>query len=85
VFYKIAPIPGFEWLDGGPLSATFDQKNNRLIFKGCNYNNSCRIYSIDVLTGEIISEPLFPIQFGSADNIIGYHYDNELDLLFALH
>lgn len=68
------PLTGFE-----TTSATYDELNSVYTF-----TSSGQLYSVDVNTGAILSNPAFPaVQPG--ENVIEMHYDDANGTLYALH
>lgn len=58
--------------------ATIDEINNRFIFPaGDSVGNNC-LFSIDILTGNIISKPI-------VNSICGFQFDNSSGNLYGLH
>jgi hypothetical protein len=68
-----------------PNCATFDEGRQRLICGGTDGLGILRLFSVDVSTGAIVSDPIFPAGISSPDNVIELIYDNTSDTLYALH
>jgi hypothetical protein len=82
-FTKIDSLTGVKWIQ--PDSKTFDMLNQRFIFCGWDANLISFLYTIDVKTGQIISNPLFPIFDDPNDNIFGLQYSSISNKLYAVH
>ena len=76
IFSIVDSLPGVHFWASG--TATFDSNNHHYLFWGTDFSGNKRLYCIDALTGNIISQPLFAI------NTMEYHYDNSSNTLFAL-
>jgi hypothetical protein len=81
----IDSIPNVKWVTTSPNYTTFDHINNRYIFRGADAAMNWALYSIDVNTGNVISNPSFPVLADPADNIIGLQFDNSTGSLYGLH
>lgn len=81
-FTIIDSIPGIKWING---KSTFDRNNDQYIFQGADNDGKWHLISIDVNTGQIISNPLFPALLDPQDNIVELKYDNLSNKLFGLH
>ena len=81
-YTKIDSIPGVKWIAGWNYS-TYDHVNGRYIFRGADAAMNWALYSIDVSTGSIISNPTFP-QVNVPDVITGLEYDNSSGNLYGL-
>lgn len=72
----IATMPESGYLSTIPC---FDEINQYY-----TYSSPSFLYTVDVLTGTILLDPIFPnVEIG--ENIIECHYDNETGILYALH
>ena len=80
--HAIATMP-FNSIVGMPLMKALDEVHNRYFCVGLIGSNYM-LYSIDILTGSVISNPTDPYVY-SNNNLIEFKYDNVLDTLFALH
>ncbi|WP_157454273.1 PKD domain-containing protein [Crocinitomix catalasitica] len=58
---------------------SFDEINQYFTYASLSY-----LYTIDVLTGDILWDPVFP-NVEPGENVIECHYDNETGVLYALH
>ena len=85
VFTKLVGLPGINGYTVATNCVTFDDVNNRYIFLGCGFNGYCNLYSIDVVTGNIISNPPFQSNLNQNDYIIELQFDNSSNTLYALH
>lgn len=65
--------------------STYDETHHRYYFVGSASGNPNRLYCVDVLTGEILSNPLFPDFEDPDDRIKGLVYDNTSGNIYALH
>lgn len=79
----ISAIPDIQVITEGGI---FDQLNNRYSFIGTDDGPlEFHLVTIDVTTGEIISNPNFPILEDDLDNVIELQYDNSTGILYGLH
>lgn len=72
-------LPGVGWIQG---ASTFDNINNRYIFKGGDNDENWYLYSVNATNGNILSKPSYPTPKG---NLIEFKYGNSLNKLFGLH
>lgn len=84
-FTIIDSIPSVKWITPTPKYTAFDETNHRYIFKGASSILDWRLYSLDAITGSVISNPLFPNLADPLDNIIELQYDNSSNTMYALH
>ncbi len=75
-FTKVDSLPGVKWVS--VPSSTFDNVNQHYIFRGADANNNWGLYSVDVNTGNIISNPPFPA------NVSCWEYSNSMNKLLGL-
>ena len=85
LYTKIDSLPGVKWITIGPSYTTFDENGHRFIFKGGDSGGNWYLYSIDAITGNIITNPTFPVLSDPSDNIIELQYDNSSNILYGLH
>jgi hypothetical protein len=85
VYNKIKNLPGVNWIWTAPYNTTFDEINHRYIFKGSPDQVNWHLYSVDAVSGNIISSPSFPVLTDSADNVIELQFDNSSNILYGLH
>ncbi len=81
----IATVPDVRWIATAPRCTTFDEVNGRFTFRGANAAMVWRLYSVDVVTGDIVSSPLFPISADPMDNVGDLQFDNSTGTLYGLH
>jgi gliding motility-associated-like protein len=76
-------IPGVTWLMAE--NSTYDANHQRFFFQG-NATSSppWYLYTIDAVTGSVISSPLFPSN-NTNGVMFGLQYDNKTDTLYALY
>lgn len=82
ILHHISTVP-CQYIVTLPIYKALDEKNGRYFFVGVNASNYF-FYSIDIATGNILSDPGFSL-FGDSNNLIEFVYDNILDTLFSLH
>lgn len=82
-FKIIDSIPIVKWVK--VPTSTFDNVNQHYIFSASTDGVNWKLYTIDVKTGSVISNPSFPILADPNDNIVNWNYSNSLNKLFALH
>ncbi len=85
VHTKINCIPDVEWIQLIPKYTTFDHINGRHIFLGLDAGMNRALYSIDVVTGDIVSSPSFPNLSDPNDKISELQFDNSTGSLYGLH
>jgi hypothetical protein len=78
-------LPGVNYIVVGPSYTTYDKNHHRYIFNGIDTSGINYLYSVNAITGNIISKPLFPVLQTPGDNIIELQYDNSTDMLYGLH
>jgi hypothetical protein len=73
-YIKIDSLPGVMWIALSNYS-TFDENNHRYFFNGSPDLLNWYLFSVDALTGKIISKPSFPnnnnitqLQYGQSTN-----------------
>jgi gliding motility-associated-like protein len=81
---RLVYIPGVMWVVGD--NSTYDANHQRFFFQG----NATRVapwnlYSVDVAAGVILYSPVCPSVNSTAGTILGLHYDNATDTLYALY
>ncbi|HEV3412965.1 MAG TPA: gliding motility-associated C-terminal domain-containing protein [Puia sp.] len=81
---RVAYAPGVMWVVGD--NSTYDANHQRFFFQG----NATRVipwnlYTIDVVAGTVLSNPVCPSVNSTAGSILGLHYDNATDTLYALY
>jgi gliding motility-associated-like protein len=81
---RVAYAPGVMWVVGD--NSTYDANHQRFFFQG----NTTRaipfnLYTIDVVAGTVVSNPVCPSVNSTAGSIAGLHYDNATDTLYALY
>jgi len=84
-YTEIDSLPGVNWIWTSPYNTTFDEIHHRYIFKGSSDQVNWHLYSVDAVTGDIISSPLFPVLTDSGDNVIELQFDNSAGILYGLH
>ncbi len=73
----VSEVPGLTAIGGA--SSSFDSNNGRFIFHGIDDNNTSRIYSVDVNTGDIVNNP-------EMEGLIhGMQYSIQQEKLYALY
>jgi hypothetical protein len=82
---KIDSLPGVKWIYTYPHYTTFDETNHRFIFRASDNTYNWRLFSVNAITGSVISNPVFPVVADSADNVIELEYDNSANVLYGLH
>ncbi|MEB3330864.1 MAG: T9SS type A sorting domain-containing protein, partial [Candidatus Sericytochromatia bacterium] len=80
----INSFSGFQTVSTSPEYFTYDEINGRYFFRG-GLSADMRLYSIDVNSGSIISDPVFPILDDPTDNVLEPQFDNGNGVLYALH
>lgn len=83
-FTKIDSLPGVLGT-AIPHFTIFNEINHQYIFKGCDNTGNFYLYSVDAISGNIISNPLFPVLEDPSDNVIELQFDNSSGNLYALH
>jgi hypothetical protein len=78
-------ISGLDNTCVSPHYVTFDQVNHHYIFLGMDHSWQKRLYTVDVNTGQVLSNPLFPVLLYSYENVIELEIDNATGEFFALH
>lgn len=78
-------LPAVNYIVIGPSYTTYDKNNHRYIFQGIDTSGIHFLYSVNAITGNIISKPLFPVLQNQGDNIIELQYDNSTEMLYGLH
>lgn len=77
---NIATLPGVTGVSVG--SSTFDSNNKRYIFHGVDNSFNYRLYTVDVLSGQVLSSPII----NDSDSIVNFfEYDNQKDKLYGLY
>jgi hypothetical protein len=73
----INSLPGIHYI---AMNATaLDKNNHRYMLSGIDFSSNYHLYTIDALTGTILSQPAFPFNAGE------FHYDNSSNKLFGLY
>jgi hypothetical protein len=78
-------IPGLTSVPDNPHYITFDENNHRYIFQGYDSLYQSRLYSVNVLSGATVYQPVFPVLFNPGDNVIEFEFDNVDSILYALN
>lgn len=82
---QIAYIPDVLFISGFSYH-TIDQVNDLYYFRGGRETESTmRLYAINFKSGEIVSDPYFPIYDDESDFIHELEYDNTTGTMYALH
>jgi hypothetical protein len=63
---------------------TYDERRHRYIFAAVS-SNTPRLFSIDVVTGTVLSNPALLLGRSPNENLGSFRYSNSLGQLFALH
>ncbi len=84
-FVKIDSLPDVEWITTEPKFTTVDALSHRYLFRGGNNNGDSYLYSVDVINGNIVSNPPFPVLADPDDNVVELQFDNASGSLYALH
>jgi gliding motility-associated-like protein len=84
-FTKIDSLPGVKWVMIQPNYHVFNEKAHRYLFRGADVDVNSFLYTVDALTGSIVSNPSFPLLSDPKDNIIELEYDNSSNILYGLH
>jgi len=82
-FQVLYPIPGVMYISTSPNYFAFNENLGHYIFRGGDADQL--LYSVNVNTGEVVSNPIFPVLDDPLDNVIELQYDNVGDKLYALH
>ena len=82
---NIDSIAGLYNVVDSPHYTCFDQVNRHYIFKGIDQSWQNRLYTVDVNTAQVLSNPLFPVLTYSYENVIELECDNATGEFFALH
>ena len=82
---KIDSLPGVKWITPTPSYTTFNDSSHHFIFHGGDDYANWYLYSIDAITGSIVSNPPFPVFDDPFDNIVELKYDNGANILYGLH
>ncbi|MBI3233466.1 MAG: T9SS type A sorting domain-containing protein, partial [Bacteroidetes bacterium] len=61
-----------------------DSNSHHFIFSG-GVNNNWKLFSVDTQTGQVISNPVFPVLSDPNDNLIELQFDNTSNILYGLH
>ena len=85
ILTTIDSLPGVKAFSQMPNLTTYDEIHHRYIFVGINDSGHAYLNSVDVNTGNIITNPIFPIVSDPADNVIELEFDNVSGILYALH
>lgn len=76
--HRIDSIPGVMWI---APHAVLDDNNKRLLFVGLPPDHSSySLYSIDAISGRLISKALLP----KSPALISFRYDNPLNILYGI-
>lgn len=84
-YIVLYPIPGVAATTSNPNYTTFDEVHHRYFFKGLDTNGYGRLYCINVVTGIVEYQPIFPIVPTPGDNVIELTCDNSTGTLYALN
>lgn len=68
-----------------PNYATLDEINNRYSFYMIDVNNFRNLYTVNLSTGSVISNPVFPVNLQPAENVIELRYHRSNGTLYGLH
>jgi gliding motility-associated-like protein len=81
---RVAHAPGVMWVLGD--NSTYDANHQRFFFQG-NMTSVIpfNLYTIDVVSGTVLSNPICPSVNSTAGSIFGLHYDNATDTLYAIY
>ncbi len=82
---KISAIPDVNWVTVLPRNTTFDHLNGRYIFRGGDAAFTWRLISVDVATGAVVANPVFPQVADPSDNIAELQFDDVTGILYAVH
>jgi hypothetical protein len=81
----IDSLPGVKWVMSNPNYTVFDKIHHHYIFRGADVNMNSYLYTVDALTGAILSNPSFPVLANQFDNIEELQFDNSTNTLYGLH
>jgi hypothetical protein len=84
-YARIKGIPDVHWVRTQPDFITYDKQNHHYIFLGGDAEHNYYLYSVDALTGNVVSRPPFPVLTDEHDNIMELQYDNVSKKLYGLH
>lgn len=81
---RVAYAPGVMWVVGD--NSTYDANHQRFFFQG-NMTGAIpfNLYTIDVVAGTVVSNPVCPSVNSTGGSIFGLHYDNATDTLYAIY
>ncbi len=81
---RVAYAPGVMWVLGD--NSAYDANHQRFFFQG-NMTGSIpfNLFTIDMVAGTVLSNPVCPSVNSTAGSILGLHYDNATDTLYALY
>lgn len=77
----IAPLPGVQYI----ANSTFDHVNRNYILDAIDNIGDRRIYTIDVVTGAILTNPVFAPFQAMNDNISELQYDSGAGIAYGLY
>ena len=83
IFHHISSLP-CSYVLALPYFKALDEVHGRYFFAGQDSSGSNRFYSIDIQTGNVITNPI-DLLLSNNSNLIEFQYDNVQDTLFALH
>lgn len=85
MYDQIKNIPDANWIWIWPNYTTFDDNKHQYIFKSSRDQINWQLFTVDAITGNIISSPSFPVLSDTLDNVIELQYDNSSNTLYGLH
>jgi len=85
VYTIIDSLPGVKTVVTEPHYTIFDETHHRYIFTGGDNSGNTHLYSVDANTGNIITNPSFPVLSNPSDALLGLQYDNTSNIIYAMH
>ncbi len=83
-FTIIDSIPGVKWIRTNNFTI-FDEKNHLYMFSGSPNTVDWYLYSVNVLTGKVVSKPKYLNFTDPKDNISDFKFNNTTHKLYGLH
>lgn len=81
----ISELPGVLWIKVAPGYSTFDSNNGRYFFVGADNSQSIfRLYSVDCITGNILSNPVIPQITATASGLGRLLYSQAASTIYGL-
>jgi len=82
-FNILYPIPGVQYISSLPNYTSFNESEGHYIFRGGTQEQL--LFSVNVNTGAVVYNPIFPVLNNPMDNVIELMYDNIGNKLYGLH